>query len=335
MELLLTPLPIIMPGADKLWSLVHESYPAWNFAITPGDVRCANELDETKLQWFAPRQKTLIAADPFLFDHEGTTYIFFEQVTSRRQPEGAIACCTYDGKNFSEPQTLKLGPTNLHYSYPFIFKWNGDIFLMVENYGSGKLTLYKAERFPNQWTVVKTLFDEKVVDPTVLWYNNKLWLFYTREDEGTVHTHLYLRYADSPEGPWTEHPQNPIKIDITSARPAGGLFFMDSKLYRPAQNCMIAYGHHVVINEVTELSETSFAEKKIQLVGPLNTPPYSQGLHTINSNGKYTVLDARKICTRRRPLGNIGKIVSRAATEMLQGKKAAVTVLAGIAETLL
>lgn len=324
-----------MTDADKIWSLVNEIYPAWNFAITPSDARFATELDEKKLHWFSPQKKLLLAADPFLFSYQSTTYIFFEQVVNRSQVHGRIAFCTYDGTKFSEPQTLQLGPDHLHYSYPFLFNWGTDVFMLAENYSSGHLTLYRANHFPQHWTEVKHLFAEPVVDPTILVHNNKLWLFYTREGEGTVNTHLYLRYADTPEGPWIEHPQNPVKIDVSSARPAGSLFFKNDKLYRPAQNCMIAYGHHIVLNEVTELSETHFTEKKIKLLGPLHTQPYTQGLHTINSDGQYTVLDARRIYTRRRSLSSIGKIVGRCAVALLHGKKVSEVPLVAPAENLL
>ena len=35
---------------------------------------------------------------------------------------------------------------------------------------------------------------------------------------------LYIYYAENPEGPYTEHPCNPVVVDDTMARPAGSMF---------------------------------------------------------------------------------------------------------------
>lgn len=296
---------------DKLWSLLYESYPTWNFGLAKKDIlTLSKELDETEIIWFSPRKKLLVAADPFLYEYDNQTYVFYEEV-SKKRALGSIAFCTFDGNSFSEPQTLHLENSNTHYSYPFVFYWNNSHYLLTENYVSGRLILYRATEFPHGWEATATLLEEPVVDPTLVFYKEKFWLFYTKQGNDREHTDLYLSYADAPEGPWIPHPQNPVKKDNTSARPAGKLFEQNGVLYRPAQNCTIAYGHHVVLNEVTELSETSFNERKAALVGPLFAQPYSQGLHTVNSNGKYTVIDARRIVTETRSFGKILQIIRR------------------------
>lgn len=312
-----------MVDANKLWSLVQESYPSWNFGIVRQGLSAQKfEIGENNIQWFVPSQKLTVAADPFLFEEGQTTYIFFEKV-GHRQKLGNIAWCTFDGQEFSEPQDLPLGPSNLHYSYPFLFRWEDEILMTVENYATNRFMLYRCKQFPNEWEVIDNLFDAAVVDPTVFIHEGMLWLFYTVENTGHAHSQLHLRYAHNPNGPWIEHPMNPIKDDVTSARPAGALFTEGEKIYRPAQDCSLVYGHHIVLNEVTHLSTTRFEERKLQRLGPLNAAPYTQGLHTINSNGKYTVVDARRIYQQPRPLGNIASIVVKRALGSLNSGKAA------------
>lgn len=316
-----------MVDANKLWSLVQESFPSWNFGIIEKGLTAQHfEVAEADILWFNPRKKLLVAADPFLFEEEGITYIFFEKVAAGKEL-GNIAWCTYDGTKFSEPQDLHIGAKNLHYSYPFLFRWENNIYLTVENYATNRFMLYQCKQFPQQWEPVPDLFSCPVVDPTIFVHEGKLWLFYTIEGTGHAHSRLYLRYADRPEGPWLEHPMNPIKDDVTSARPAGALFIEGGKIYRPAQDCSLVYGHHVVLNEVTKLSTTEFEERKLQRLGPLNTAPYTQGLHTVNGNSKYVVVDARRICQQPRRLGSIASIVMRRALGSFNSGKAALSVL--------
>jgi transcriptional regulator GlxA family with amidase domain len=42
--------------------------------------------------------------------------------------------------------------------------------------------------------------------------------------ENCIPDELSLFYAESPLGPWTPHPRNPVKSDVRGSRPAGGLF---------------------------------------------------------------------------------------------------------------
>jgi hypothetical protein len=49
-------------------------------------------------------------------------------------------------------------------------------------------------------------------------------------------------HADTITGPWIPHARWPVKIDIRGARPAGMMFNLDGRLFRPAQDCAETYG---------------------------------------------------------------------------------------------
>ena len=72
---------------------------------------------------------------------------------------------------------------------------------------------------------------------------------------------FFLFHAESPLGPWAPHPMNPVVSDVRYARPAGALFLRGSKLFRPAQNCALTYGHAISFAEVTSLTPTDYAER--------------------------------------------------------------------------
>jgi hypothetical protein len=111
-----------------------------------------------------------------------------------------------------------------HVSYPYIFKYDGDIFLIPESYEEGKINLYKAKNFPDTWVKIHTLIEGvKAVDSTIFHYDNYWWVMYTDLNIG-LNNNLNILYSKDLLGPWQQHEKNPVKIDISSSRPAGTPF---------------------------------------------------------------------------------------------------------------
>src|SRR5690606_5385751 len=110
-------------------------------------------------------------------------------------------------------------------------------------------------------------------------------------DEGD-NRRLYAWYADELTGPWMPHAGNPIKDDISSARPAGKPFFVDGELYRPAQDSSHTYGGSVVIHRVTKLTPEEFHEEAVMVVPPRGR--YTKGLHTIVPVGDLILIDGKR-----------------------------------------
>jgi hypothetical protein len=126
---------------------------------------------------------------------------------------------------------------------------------------------------------------------------------------------LHLWYSSSAQGPWQAHPDNPVKIDVRSARPGGTPFYADGVLYRPAQDCSRVYGGRIVINRVTTLTPTAFHEEPAATVDPDPAGPYPAGLHTLSAVGDVTLLDAKRMVfvpeAFRRVLGHFVRVVLR------------------------
>jgi hypothetical protein len=105
---------------------------------------------------------------------------------------------------------------------------------------------------------------------------------------------LNLFYADELTGEWTPHPLNPIVTSINSARPAGSFIKIDGKIIRPSQNSGTTYGGKIVLNEITELTETTYSEKKVEVIAPEDFKNKNiVGVHTISSMGNSTLIDAK------------------------------------------
>ena len=76
----------------------------------------------------------------------------------------------------------------------------------------------------------------------------------------STYDECYLYGADTPLGPWTPHPGNPIKSDVRSSRPAGRMIRWEGGLYRPTQDCSRRYGHAVAVQKVLELTPHTYRE---------------------------------------------------------------------------
>jgi hypothetical protein len=83
------------------------------------------------------------------------------------------------------------------------------------------------------------------------------------------------------------------------ARPAGRIFSRDGKLYRPSQNSGYHYGYGLNISEITELTESTYAERIVSRLAP-TWDAEIRGTHTFASERGLTMIDALTWCRRRR-----------------------------------
>ena len=239
-------------------------------------------------------------ADPSLFQHKGKTYIFFEVFAD--DGPGAIYCAGLraDG-SLGDTQCVLAG--NYHHSYPSVFNWNGDIYLLPETFDNRTIEIYRSIDFPQRWQLAAVLLKNvTLVDPTILDYKGKLWLFAAGfGGPGTQWSELSLFFADSLFGEWRWHPKNPIVRDVRRARPAGRLFFQDGLLIRPGQDCSERYGHSISLNRIDLLSETDYKETFLTTILP-NWMPGLCATHTFNQQNGFRVLDGQLLLPRWEPV---------------------------------
>jgi len=229
-------------------------------------------------------------ADPFLFEREGRTFLFFEDF---RYADGyaRISCCEIEPNGFAtDPiEVLKLP---FHLSYPFVFEDHGNVFMVPESRSSRNVVLYRATDFPSTWTPEAILLENTyAVDSTIFKANGKYWMFsgisdgrYSNSDE------LSLFFSDSLQGPWKPHAKNPVISDVRCARPAGAVFQHDNKLIRPSQDCSKTYGYGLCFSEIITLTEVDYEERQIAHLYPESTPGSSAN-HTYNRSRNFEVID--------------------------------------------
>lgn len=232
-------------------------------------------------------------ADPFVFSHDGRDYVFIEdldEVTGR----GRIAVMTIgeDGKPTAPEPVLE---RDYHLSYPFLFEWQGDVYMLPETAATRSLQLFRATKFPYEWELhSEPMRGYPMVDAT-LHEQDGCWYMFVNVSErgGSLDDELFLFIAETPLGPWQPHPLNPIKSDVRSARPAGRLFKRDGKLIRPAQDCSTSYGSAINLCEVEVLTETDYRERIVERLEP-NWRPGLEGCHTLSFSDRMEFIDGKR-----------------------------------------
>lgn len=251
-------------------------------------------IDDAKWWLKIPCPKDRFYADPFLWkDQNGHCHLFFEELPYSTE-KGVISYVAFDPvtKTLSGPPQVVL-ERPYHLSYPFLFEYEGEIFMIPETSGNRTIEVYRAAPFPTTWTLYKTLMENIVaVDATLYLDGATWWLFASvQEDSGPNWDELFVFFSDNPFGPWTAHPANPVISDCRRARMGGNVFRdMQNRLIRPAQNCEESYGGALLFCEITELTTTTYAERPLFAKRP---PAKRSGLHTWNSVGDFTVVDVK------------------------------------------
>ena len=276
----------------KYWhhGLRHDD---WNIGVidAPASALLSSGSIPT-VQW-APGRRGRYAADPLGRTSDGTLDVLYEDY-ARGLGYASIATRKWTkAAGWAAPEpALAIGS---HLSYPFLQERDGRLLMLPESQASGHLILYEADRCEGPWRpVADTGLGGGIADATLLQHAGRWWLFGARSDRLNPATELLLWFADRPEGPWTEHPLNPVVVDVRSARPAGPCFIVDGQLYRPAQDCSTGYGDRLAVKRVVTLTTERFEEAIECFLEPERDGPYRWGLHTLTAMGDVTLVDGKR-----------------------------------------
>ncbi len=233
-------------------------------------------------------------ADPFIVARDNKYYVFIEEFLYATQ-KGHISLIVMNKDGSFEPPVRVL-EAPYHLSYPFVFEFESNLYLIPESSANRTVELYKCMAFPLKWEFQRNLMNNcQVVDTTLFQWQGKWWMFVNQIQTvgASSWDELFLHYSDSPfSANWTPHQRNPVVSDARSARPAGRLFVRNGRLYRPSQNCSGHYGYGFNICEITKLTETEYEEKIVSRVEP-KWDKNIVSTHTINYEDGLTIIDGQ------------------------------------------
>lgn len=222
-------------------------------------------------------------ADPFMIRRDGRWHMFFE-VMNRETRQGEIALAVSDdGFSWTYQQVVIKEP--FHLSYPYVFEWQGDCYMIPETLGAGGVCLYKAEDFPTRWSRPRKLIDGPYADPSMLRFDDLWWMFVCSTP--FQHDTLRLYFARDLEGPWKEHRRSPIvRGDQRRARPAGRVLQLGHRVIRFAQDCVPHYGARVRAFEISELTRERYVEteRHAPILSPSDNGWNKRGMHHVDAH---------------------------------------------------
>lgn len=269
----------------------------WNIAIGQMQLHdfMKKRLINTKLKWYHYSRLNEFYADPFVLKNPNGNYHIIYEKMCKFKGYGEIHIKTIN-KNFEILSKKKLLEFPNHLSYPCVYSEQSNTYIIPESSEDGNLYMYE---FDFEKIILKNkillISNMKLLDTTVLKYNNKYWLFSTQRGADS-NSKLIIHYSDCLKGPYHSHKQNPFKNSLFGCRPAGNIFkFLDSN-YRPTQNCTDYYGGSIVINKINVLNENEFSEEHVFEIKPEQISNNIKGIHTINFIDNVFVIDGlRKI----------------------------------------
>ena len=196
-------------------------------------------------------------ADPFMVKEGSMWYMFFEVMNTNTNQGDIGLAVSNDALNWSYKQIVLDEP--FHLSYPYVFKWKNEYYMIPESHESYSIRLYKAVDFPTQWSFIGILLYGNYRDSSIFRHHSKWWMFVTDRDDI-----LRLCYAVNLTGPWIEHSESPIiRGNANIARPGGRVLVFDGRIVRYTQDDYPTYGNQVRAFEITELTTTSYEEKRV------------------------------------------------------------------------
>lgn len=267
-------------------------YDKWNIGIARRNKNLSftdfNELaNRDSFHWLS--EKYDFQADPFIIELDSKIYIFYEAL-DLIDSKGILRCSILDS-NFQQIDDAKLAGfdcLNCHLSFPFIFYYENEFYLIPESHEIGSVSLFKAKNFPYDWVFIDDLIENTVLtDSVILFLNDQLWMM-----SSDMNNELIVHVSDHLLGPWKKI--SPMtNFSNFHHRLAGSPFSFKNKTYIPTQECYIDnYGKSIFIKEIKLINEDEYVEKTVGNYLPFNSR-YPEGFHTINFSENYVVVDSK------------------------------------------
>ena len=273
-------------GQPWIWSIgIYAGDSPLRLAPAPGSASpalCARDVTDIPARFIA---------DPFMIRVDGLWHMFFEVMNDANDLGAISVAVSRDALNWQYKQVVLREP--FHLSYPYVFQWNSDFYMVAETLGANAVRLYRAGKFPSEWTCVKDILPGAQADPSIFFFDQRWWLFTCPTPY--QHDSLRLYSAADPLSTWTEHPSSPIITGNKSiARPGGRVLILDGHPVRFTQDCYPIYGKQVRAFAITELTATTYKEHELR-ESPVLTPA---GGDAWNSSGMHHV-DAHQLGTNK------------------------------------
>jgi hypothetical protein len=233
-------------------------------------------------------------ADPFLWQRDGRDYCFFETY-DYRTAKGHISVGRFVGGELTDIRTAV--STDYHLSFPFLFEYGGELFMMPEACAKKRIEVWRCTGFPDRWELHSTAMEGvTAADSSMAEIGGQWWLFtnISTDPFGDTNSELHLFQVDGPDlRTIVTHPLNPVQFDARYARNAGRVIRHGDVLLRPAQeNSHGTYGYGLNLMRIETVSMDVYREGLLRRIEP-NFMPGLIGCHHLDVRGDLIVFDTR------------------------------------------
>lgn len=241
-----------------------------------------------KIEWMQHDYRDRFFADPFILSITDKEIKVLVEDFEYSRWKGAISLLVVDRQTYCLKRKKVLLDLDTHLSFPFIYREASDIFVIPENSASDKLTAWRYSESAEALEMAVELTDMPVIDPVLYKANGRFLLFGSLRnmDENRK---LFQWESDNLISTYKLVSNDPIKVDIKSARRGGGFFKIGDQLYSATQCCEHTYGEALNICRVDALGMGLLEEKICSILCPDSI--YPCGLHTLNVCEGLCVVD--------------------------------------------
>ncbi|MCD9526044.1 hypothetical protein [Photobacterium carnosum] len=252
-------------------------------------VMAYRKIGETKWK-FIKYNKNELMADPFIYYKEDKYYVFYEALNYDVN-RGYINVGVLDQNNGLLKDIKTIISDDYHFSFPFIFEYEDDLYIVPESSENRTIDLYKCVDFPYGWKKVRTLINKiSAVDTILHFENNQCYLFTSEKVDGCTYNDELSIYTsnDLLNDDFLRVEESPVVTDVALARNAGAFIHDKNKYYRVSQDCSRRYGFKVNMMRVN-----SFNNYKESLEYKLDLPKNAIAMHTYNKVKDIEIVDLK------------------------------------------
>lgn len=247
-----------------------------------------------------PLSKKYWYSDPVIFTKDKKSYLFMEAF-DKDDLRGKIAYCELSNSGPTTPRIIIDEP--FHMSFPTVFEFGDDVYMIPETSSDKSLRIYQAETFPYSWKPVKR-FDlgREFVDTVILEKNETSFRILTceispdREYECRFQKFTISRAGDDFVISGDADFNDGQEYDLLS-RNGGAIAEIDGKKYVAAQESTFSeYGLYMNFypyeDSLTKIAAVpSFRLTKKNFV--IKDGPKGVGIHSYCFNDDYEVIDLK------------------------------------------
>ena len=273
---------------QKIRGVLQSSY--WNIGFVEEDIKEVLKADSLHIHWLHHPYKDRWFADPFFLRVDDHHIILLAEEFRYHDKKGRLSKLVINRDNY-HLETLKvILEEPYHLSFPFIYRKDGQIYIIPESSKSGQTDVYTYHEETDEIQKISTLCHLPLTDAVLVdMPDGRQYVFSTKEPTQNK-DHLQIYAVDTDRWTMTEDPVQDVRFESRIARNAGDVFWVDGVMYRSGQDCNQGYGNGVVIQQV-RYYDGLFTFKTVRTFFS-DIPKFDMGYHTFNQMNGLIVVDA-------------------------------------------